>query len=348
LSFERPIKGDLDRSLSLLMHDTRHKAMEECNRIKSDAIKAGALQSNRVIVTVAKAADRLHHDAMKQATPMLLDFIERMQLPPAEVTGWARPHLENLGNTLLGSIPPNGFLNDHQRIVAQYRAVFQQRLDDVLRDVEIGFVKGAGFARAERVESKEEWITAAEAVRLLKPVFNGEYMAQMTICKRAHSGLVRSRAEQFMMDEAVRNNFEIPKGFWWAEGNSTLTQNWTTGDFDTWIDRGEVHLRAFGVSFLRADIEKMIPASKAETHAFAVSAGAPSPAKGGRPKADWWEDLWIEICRQLYLGDLQPKTQADIERAMLQWVSDRNETVGETIVRTRASKLWKAIQKDEN
>src|SRR5262245_21150284 len=109
LPFERPIKGDLDRSLSLLMHDAHHKAMDECNRIKSDAAKAGALQSNRVIVTVAKAADALHQDAMKQATPILFNFIERMQRPPAEITGWARPHLENLGNTLLGSIPPNGF-----------------------------------------------------------------------------------------------------------------------------------------------------------------------------------------------------------------------------------------------
>ena len=51
---------------------------------------------------------------------------------------------------------PNGFSADHQRIVAQYRAAFQQRLDGVRRDVEIGFLKGAGFARAAQVESKEE------------------------------------------------------------------------------------------------------------------------------------------------------------------------------------------------
>jgi hypothetical protein len=80
----------------------------------------------------------------------------------------------------------------------------------------------------------------------------------MTICKRAHSGLIRARAERFMMDAQVRNNFEITSDFWWAEGGAALTQNWTAGDFDTWINRGEVHLRAFGVSFLRSGIEKMI------------------------------------------------------------------------------------------
>jgi hypothetical protein len=67
--FERPTKDDLDRSLSLLMHENRHKLMEECNRIKSDAIKAGALQSNRVVVTAVKATDDLPKDAMTQPAP---------------------------------------------------------------------------------------------------------------------------------------------------------------------------------------------------------------------------------------------------------------------------------------
>jgi hypothetical protein len=105
---------------------------------------------------------------------------------PAEITEWARPYLENLASSLLEIIPPNNFPADHQRIVAKYRTVFQERLDGMLGDVEIGFVKEAGFARAEQMESKEEWITAAEAVRLLKPVLKTEREIQVTICKRAY------------------------------------------------------------------------------------------------------------------------------------------------------------------
>jgi hypothetical protein len=59
---------------------------------------------------------------------------------------------------------------------------------------------------------------------------------------------------------------------------------------------------------------------------------------------DWREDLWIEICRQLYGGELIPKTQADIERAMHQWISDHSHAAGGTTVRDRASKLWRAIK----
>jgi hypothetical protein len=215
LVFQLPIKGDIDRTLSNLMHDARDRLRMETSRLMAEAAQA---------ITFAEFADQIHDAAMKQATRILLDFIERMQLPPAEITAWARPQLENLGNTLLGQIPPINLPADHQRIVAQYRAVFQQRLDGTLRDVEIGFEKGAAVARTE------------------------------TPVAPATSG------------------------------------------------------------------------------------------KGGRPKADWWEDLWIEICRQLYGGELIPKTQADIERAIHQWISDHGHTAGDTTVRDRASKLWRAIK----
>ena len=57
--FERPIKGDLDRELSLLMHEHRHKLMDQVNDIKANATKAGSLRSNRLIVTCVKAADEI-------------------------------------------------------------------------------------------------------------------------------------------------------------------------------------------------------------------------------------------------------------------------------------------------
>ncbi len=220
--FERPQKNDFDTALSLLMHETRHKLMGEVSHIKSDAIKAGVLQSSRVVVAAVKAADDVHKGAMEQAQAILFDFIERMERPPTEVAAWARPHLENLNNSALGIGPPNNFPQDHQRLTHQYRAVFQQRLDVMLRNVEIGLQKGAGFARAEKVESNEEWISAAEAVRLLAPALKGEHAAKMTICKRAHAGMVHARAERFIIAERAADSVEIPTEFWWAEGHEHL------------------------------------------------------------------------------------------------------------------------------
>jgi len=143
--FEQPAKNDIDTALSLLMHEARRQTLNERNRITSEAIKHGALQSNRVIVAVVDEADKIHNASLTQAKQILIDFTQRMAKPATEITAWARPHLENLSNAVLGVVPPNGFPADHQRIINQYRAVFQQRVDITLRSVEIGYVKGMGF-----------------------------------------------------------------------------------------------------------------------------------------------------------------------------------------------------------
>lgn len=349
--FERPTKNDLDTALSMLMHDSRHKLTAELQRCMSEATLAGALQSTRLVVVSVNAADVQHKDTIEQAQIILLDFIERMQRSPVEIVGWARPHLENLGNSLLGLVKPHGFPQDRERLTNQYRAVFQQRLDIMLRNVEIGHQTGAGFARAEKVETQEEWIRAADAVRLLAPDGKGEYSAKMTLCKRAHAGMLRSRAERFIVGGRARDNVELPTVFWWAEGHEALHANWRTGDFDTWPkgqpSLSDVHLEAFNVSFLWTDLERIMPPPKVAP--ASLQEDVPPPRnKGGRPKREFWEELWVEIARQLYVGDLKPKTQADIENAMHQWIVAKGYTAGESTVRDRARMLWRVIQQDGN
>jgi Predicted pPIWI-associating nuclease len=253
--FEQPTKGDIDRALSTLMHEARHRLAARRNEVMAEATKAGALQSTRRIIVVAKAAEKIHVEVMQQVTSMLREFAQRMDIAPSQITEWARPHLENLGSTLLEVVPQCGFPNEQKRIAAQYQAQFDQRLTVTLRDVEIGFVKGSGFAG---VPSQDEWVRASEAVAMLKPIL-AEYSARLRICERAHGGLLRARAEQFHDGQRVFHNRGIPKEFWWAEGHQALEQDWAAGDFSTWIERGSIQLKAFGVTFARADIGKLLP-----------------------------------------------------------------------------------------
>jgi Predicted pPIWI-associating nuclease len=106
--------------------------------------------------------------------------------------------------------------------------------------------------------AKDEWVSAAEAVAMLKPTL-GEYSACLRICERAHAGLIRARAEQFHIGQRAFHDHEIPKEFWWAKGHQALEQDWTVGDFSTWIERGSIELKAFGVTFARPDVGKLLP-----------------------------------------------------------------------------------------
>src|ERR1700730_5975439 len=107
------------------------------------------------------------------------------------------------------------------------------------------------------MENQEEWIGAARALILLKPAMVG-FIAKKTICTRAHNGLVRARAQRDMQGTTIRDNHDVLEQVWWSGGEAALEQNWVTGDFETWIEHRH-HLKAFGVSFLRADLEKMLP-----------------------------------------------------------------------------------------
>ena len=69
-----------------------------------------------------------------------------------------------------------------------------------------------------------------------------------------------------------------------------------------------------------------------------------SQRRGGRPPKEWWDDLWCAIWGQVYRGDLQPKSQADIERAMLKWVESREESVAESTLKPLARKMFAEMQ----
>jgi hypothetical protein len=120
-------------------------------------------------------------------------------------------------------------------------------------------------------EQPEEWVSAASAVALLGMA---HFLGTRTICKRAHVGLIKARAERFISDDQSQDNVDIPTEFWWAQGGAALHQNWTTGDFDTWIDH-RIHLQAFGVTFRRSDIEGAKPTTVVEQTASIPSQTEP-------------------------------------------------------------------------
>jgi hypothetical protein len=105
--------------------------------------------------------------------------------------------------------------------------------------------------------AKESWVSAAGAIHMLRFTL-GHGAATRVICERANDGMIRARADRFIRDKKSIDNAEIPPEFWWARGEAALEQNWTTGDFETWIDQKH-HLRAYGVHFRTEDVKRMIP-----------------------------------------------------------------------------------------
>lgn len=67
---------------------------------------------------------------------------------------------------------------------------------------------------------------------------------------------------------------------------------------------------------------------------------------GGKPLARHWDALWAEIAVQLWNGDLKPTKQADISKAMHDWLAAKNLDAGNTAVTDRARALWQRIERE--
>lgn len=72
------------------------------------------------------------------------------------------------------------------------------------------------------------------------------------------------------------------------------------------------------------------------------------PNAGGKPLAEHWDAMWAGIAVQLWTGVLQPKRQADVKKAMFDWLNANEIEVGDTVVTQRARQLWQAMQDAES
>lgn len=105
--------------------------------------------------------------------------------------------------------------------------------------------------------------------------------------------------------------------------------------------RLEIHRFSF-TRPTKGDLERMA------LRPVAVAQPALAPAKpknpGGVPLAAHWDAMWADIAVKLWLGDLKPKTQADVKRAIFDWFNDNEIAIGDTAVTQRARQLWLKIQ----
>jgi hypothetical protein len=90
------------RNLSTILHTAHQKARAELGRLASEFAARGMARSTSFIGAAIGTLDTIHKDAIGQAIPVLRDLAERMQASATEIAALARPHLENLGNSVLG------------------------------------------------------------------------------------------------------------------------------------------------------------------------------------------------------------------------------------------------------
>jgi hypothetical protein len=163
----------------------------------------------------------------------------------------------------------------------------------------------------------EDWLSASETIRLVRAETLSR-RAHIAIATRAHAGLLRTRADLLIVNNSQRHrDTDVASGFWWAEGQDALTQNWQMGDFETWIDR-RVRYQAFGVKFHRDGVAAMVP-----TAAIRDASPPSSKEAGGRPMSSLWPNWVAELVALIHEEGLPAQPSGTGADDLISRVGDR-------------------------
>lgn len=142
----------------------------------------------------------------------------------------------------------------------------------------------------------EDWLSSAETIRRVRETTLSP-TAHVDLARRAHAGLLRANARLMIVNDGQRYpDCDVPAGFWWAEGQAALTQNWELGDFETWIKKS-ARYRIFGVRFRREDVGAMLGSSSAKPSGLQTVSGRDG---GGRPMSELWPEWVAELALHLH------------------------------------------------
>ena len=119
--------------------------------------------------------------------------------------------------------------------------------------------------------------------------------------------------------ETIIGIVPIPTERWMTDFPASSVSFWRIGTIA--FSMGGKFLDQFhDVRFDPARISTMLPESMGYDP-NATTAPTAQANLGGRPRADYWEDALIAMFEKLWLGELTPKTQAEIERAMADYIA---------------------------
>jgi hypothetical protein len=202
--------------------------------------------------------------------------------------------------------------------------------------------------------------------RLFPEIASGEYASWLTpdaLLSTMPYGLVNHaqlerelRADRYRSaaDEVIwihdgftgRDRLAILPAWIWSLSFPELGSDfWRTGYLDAWVPKDPANPSAYQGNFWRIyGVRFWAPNQVRPKEPEPVAPEVFTAPKGGRPPKPWWDDLWAEICRQVFVGELNPERQAEVERAMLDWAVASGESLSEPSARLAARKLVQAIK----
>lgn len=179
--------------------------------------------------------------------------------------------------------------------------------------------------RAAHAERQTEFISASQADRLPQQEFI--------------DGLARLNEDAPLRRVEITDS-PIDPWLWSLIGKDERA--WEDGTF---VMLGRFNFILSGIEFDEAaaglfGIGPLVEAS------LATAASGSAAKLGGRPSAEWWDDLWVHLIGRIYHVGWQPRTQAEIVADMQDWLTGNGFDASESTLKPRARKILAEFRRE--
>jgi hypothetical protein len=212
----------------------------------------------------------------------------------------------------------------------------------------VPFEQRSSLARSLSIAGNADWIPARNVRR--RACKDGNQRASQFLVEQARLGFISAKAVEaqgvkdhndFIEWDWEEREWPIPIWFWEGfPGGEGSTTDWELGRFSWQVlaPNGSRLIELSGVHFLKDSVEAIL----------GVDAEPPNAAnrqpRGRKPTYDW-PTASNAIWGQLVRGDLQPKNQAQIEKAFQAHLAQGDKEPSESTVRPFAKKIWDEYKK---
>lgn len=187
--------------------------------------------------------------------------------------------------------------------------------------------------------------------------------AQYALWQRLRAGRIVAASESrswepFQVPGDTAGNV-IPASYWATLDKQPPDLFWLTSDFMFGFYTGGrsytarcmgVRVRQDGIRELVTPMVRIAPkaAGQSTTPTKAETPVEQPKNKGGRPPKPFWDDLWADIARACYVGEIKhTDTQSSVEQRMMDWAQAHGEEISVPTARNAARRLMQALRLED-
>jgi hypothetical protein len=201
-------KHDFERMLTDMVDRAETSALSACTQVQSEFAKHGAYRSSRLPLSMEQAVILVHETLLKNAMHLVIEFSENSGISVPQLIDASRPRLAAFTTQIAEHIPKSGGGTSPSQYSAQMRDRLNQRTENALKDVEMGFIEGRSALVTENSTNQ------SKALRLLQALYDAtRNQTEPAIVHMLNTGLSEQESQaawRYLKDRGLIETFSIP------------------------------------------------------------------------------------------------------------------------------------------